>query len=174
MTLMTGVAVADVLSRYCTGVALKWPNDVEIGGRKICGILTEMSASEIDRVDFIVAGIGINVNIKRSDLDETIRDTATSLADETGHDVSRLGLTVELFDRFDALYTGLMDAGFSFIKDAWLSYCGMMGKNVKVVFNNSVESGKVTGIDDFGALLISDGKGEIKRIMAGDASVVKT
>ncbi|HUH65833.1 MAG TPA: biotin--[acetyl-CoA-carboxylase] ligase, partial [Syntrophales bacterium] len=174
ITLMTGVVVADLVSRYCPGVTLKWPNDVEIGGKKICGILTEMSAHRQDKVDFIVVGIGVNVNIRRNDLDGTIRDTATSLADETGQNVSRLDLAVRLFDRFDALYAQLMHAGFGPVKDAWLSCCGMMGKQVKVVFNNSVESGKVTGIDDYGALLISDEKGGIKRIMAGDASVLKT
>ena len=60
ITLMAGVAVADLLSGYCTGgITLKWPNDVQIGGKKVCGILAEMSASDEGRVDFIVVGIGI-------------------------------------------------------------------------------------------------------------------
>ena len=174
ITLMTGVAVAELLSGYCTGaVTLKWPNDVQIGGKKVCGILAEMSASSGDSVDFVVVGIGINVNIRKNDFDESIRDMATSLAEEAGENISRLDLAAKLFDRFDDLYTRLLDSGFGSIKDAWLSYCDMVGKQVRVIFRNDIESGKVLGIDDFGALVISDEKGKTKRVIAGDASVVK-
>jgi len=173
ITLMAGVAVAELLSEYCTGVTLKWPNDVQIGGGKVCGILAEMSASDESIVDFIVVGIGINVNIRKMDIDESIRDRATSLAEETGQNISRLDLSAKLFDRFDVLYSRLLDSGFGPIKDAWLSYCDMVGKQVRVVFKNDIESGKVLGVDDFGALLISDEGGKTKRIIAGDASVLK-
>jgi BirA family transcriptional regulator, biotin operon repressor / biotin---[acetyl-CoA-carboxylase] ligase len=174
ITLMTGVAVADLLSIYCPGdVTLKWPNDVQIRGKKVCGILTEMSASARHSLNFIVVGIGINVNIRKKDFDETIRAIATSLAEEAGRSISRLDLAAKLFDKFDALYTRLLSSGFGSIKDAWLSYCDMIGKQAQVIFNNDIESGKVLGIDDFGALLISDEKGKIKRVIAGDASVVK-
>ena len=174
ITLMTGVAVADLLSEYCAGaVTLKWPNDVHIKGKKVCGILAEMSASARGGVDFIVVGIGINVNIRKKDFDESIRNMATSLTEEAGHNISRLDLTVKLFDRFDDLYTRLLKSGFGSIKDAWLAYCDMVGKQARVIFNNDIESGKVLGIDDFGALVISDEKGKIKRVVAGDASLVK-
>lgn len=174
ITLMAGVAVADLLSEYCTGsVTLKWPNDVQIGGRKVCGILAEMSASDESRVDFIVIGIGINVNIRKMDFDESIRDMATSLMEETGQNISRLDLAAKLFDRFDALYSRLLDSGFGSIKDAWLSYCDMVGKQARVVFKNEIASGNVLGIDDFGALVISDERGKTNRVIAGDASVLK-
>jgi biotin-(acetyl-CoA carboxylase) ligase len=78
-----------------------------------------------------------------------------------------------LFDKFDVLYRRLLDSGFASIKDAWFSYCDMLEKPVQVVFNNNIASGKVLGVDDFGALIISDEKGAIKRVIAGDASVVK-
>src|SRR5271157_645466 len=106
ITLMTGVAVAELLSGYCTGgVTLKWPNDVQIKGKKVCGILAEMSASFQGSVDFVIVGIGINVNIRKNDFDESIRDIATSLAEEAGHNISRLDLTAKLFAKFDDLYT---------------------------------------------------------------------
>ncbi len=174
ITLMAGVAVADLLSGYCAGaVTLKWPNDVQIGGKKVCGILAEMSASDKGGVDFIVIGIGINVNIRRMTFDESIRAIATSLAEEAGRDISRLDLAAKLFDRFDVLYSRLLDSGFGFIKDAWLSYCDMVGKQARVIFKDDIASGKVLGVDNFGALIISDEKGEIRRVIAGDASVVK-
>ena len=78
-----------------------------------------------------------------------------------------------MFDRFDVLYSRLLDSGFGSIKDAWLSYCDMVGKQVRVVFKNNIESGKVLGVDDFGALVISDERGKTKRVIAGDASVLK-
>jgi BirA family transcriptional regulator, biotin operon repressor / biotin---[acetyl-CoA-carboxylase] ligase len=173
ITLMTGVVVAELLSEYCTAeVTLKWPNDVLIRGKKVCGILAEMSSSE-GGVDFVVVGIGINVNIRKNDFDESIRNTATSLAEETGRNISRLDLTAKLFDRFDEIYARFLDSGFGSIKNAWLSYCDMVGKQARVIFKNDIESGKVLGIDDFGALIISDEKGKTKRVIAGDASVVK-
>jgi BirA family biotin operon repressor/biotin-[acetyl-CoA-carboxylase] ligase len=174
ITLMTGVVVAELLSEYCTGaVTLKWPNDVQIGGKKVCGILAEMRASAGGGVDFIVVGIGINVNMRGKNFDESIRDMATSLAEEVGHDISRLDLAVKLFAKFDDLYARLLNSGFSSIKDSWLSYCDMVGKQVRVIFKNDKDSGEVLGVDDFGALVISDKEGKIKRVIAGDASVVK-
>jgi len=174
ITLTTGVAVADLLSLYCPGnVTLKWPNDVQIRGKKVCGILTEMSASVAYKVDFIIVGIGINVNIERSGFDEAFRHIATSLKEEVGSEISRLDLIVKLFDNLEHLYTTLRMEGFGSIKDMWLKYSDMVGKQIRVVFNDSVQAGEVHGIDDFGALIISDENEVIRRIIAGDATIVK-
>ncbi|HVO67447.1 MAG TPA: biotin--[acetyl-CoA-carboxylase] ligase [Syntrophales bacterium] len=174
ITLMTGVAVADLLSVYCPeNVTLKWPNDVQIRGRKVCGILTEMSASAAKGVDFIIVGIGINVNIERVDFDESFRDIATSLKEEAGSEISRLDLTVKLFDNLENVYTRMLAEGFGFLKDMWLRYSDMVGKRIQVVFNDDVQAGEVLGIDDFGALIIADENDVIRRVMAGDASIVK-
>ena len=116
ITLMTGVAVADVLSGYCPkGMTLKWPNDVQIRGKKVCGILTEMSASTAKKVNFVIVGIGVNVNIERIDFDESFRDIATSLKEEAGSEISRLDLTVRLFHRLENLYDRLLREGFGSI-----------------------------------------------------------
>jgi BirA family biotin operon repressor/biotin-[acetyl-CoA-carboxylase] ligase len=174
ITLMTGVAVAGLLSAYCPdNVTLKWPNDVQIRGKKVCGILTEMSASATKGVDFIIVGIGINVNVERVDFDESFRDIATSLKEEAGSEISRLDLTVKLFDNLEYLYTRLLTEGFGSLKDMWLRYSDMVGKHIQVVFNDNVQAGEVLGIDDFGALIISDANDVIRRIMAGDATIVK-
>lgn len=174
ITLTTGVAVADLLSLYCPGnVTLKWPNDVQIRGKKVCGILTEMSASSARRVNFIIVGIGVNVNIGRSEFDESFRDIATSLMVETGSEISRLDLIVKLFDNLEYLYAKLQLDGFGSIKDMWLKYSDMVGKKIRVVFNDSVQAGEVHGIDDFGALIISDENDVLRRIIAGDATIMK-
>jgi BirA family biotin operon repressor/biotin-[acetyl-CoA-carboxylase] ligase len=174
ITLMTGVAVADLLSVYCPdNVTLKWPNDVQIRGKKVCGILTEMRASAAKGVEFIIVGIGINVNIERVDFDESFGDIATSLKGETGSEISRLDLTVKLFDNLEYLYASLLTEGFGSLKDMWLRYSNMVGKHIQVVFNDNVQAGEVLGIDDFGALIISDENDVIRKVMAGDATIVK-
>jgi BirA family biotin operon repressor/biotin-[acetyl-CoA-carboxylase] ligase len=174
ITLMSGVAVADVLSEYCpSGITLKWPNDVQIRGRKVCGILTEMSVTAAKKINFVVVGIGVNVNIKRIDFDESFRDIATSLKEETGCEVSRLDLTEKAFDNIEHLYSLLLKEGFGSIKDMWLKHSDMVGKQIKVVFNDNIQAGEVHGIDDFGALIISDENEIIRRVMAGDASIMK-
>ena len=83
LTLMAGVAVSRVLSEYCPGrVTLKWPNDVQIDGRKTAGILTEMRMRG-DSIDCVIIGIGVNVLMDRDEFDEAIRDRATSLKEES-------------------------------------------------------------------------------------------
>ncbi len=174
ITLMTGVAVAGLLYGYCPeNVTLKWPNDVQIRGKKVCGILTEMSASAAKGVDFIIVGIGINVNIERVDFDEAFRDIATSLKEEVGSEISRLDLTVKLFDNLGYFYTRLITEGFGSLKDMWLRHSDMVGKKIQVVFSDNVQAGEVLGVDDFGALIIADENDVIRRVMAGDATIVK-
>jgi BirA family biotin operon repressor/biotin-[acetyl-CoA-carboxylase] ligase len=102
--LMTGVAVADVVSQHCPGrVRLKWPNDVLVGGKKICGMLTEMRTRG-DRVEFLIVGIGLNVNMRKLDFPPGLRDTATSLQIETDCELDRLDVAVRLFEALERWY----------------------------------------------------------------------
>ncbi len=90
ISLAAGVAVADTLEPFCPGaVSLKWPNDVQIRGKKVCGILTQMKTAG-GAVDFVVVGIGVNVNWKREEFPEDIREMATSVSMEAGREISRL------------------------------------------------------------------------------------
>ena len=174
ITLMTGVAMADLIYRYHPAeVALKWPNDVQISGKKVCGILTEMRVSTKGNVDFIIVGIGMNINISRTDFDESFRDEATSLKEEMGVDISRLDFSVGLYDNFDKWYSIWIGQGFDVVREEWLKYTWMEGKRIQVVFRGDIQTGEVLGIDDYGALLLLDDNGTIKKIMAGDASILK-
>ena len=174
ITLMTGVAVAEFLSRYqLADVNLKWPNDVLIGVKKICGILTEMKTSADRLIDFIVVGIGININIKKEDFDESFRDISTSLKEETGKDISRLDVAEALYNHFERWYTIWKTRGFSPVREEWLKYSFMVGKRIQVDFRGNIQTGDMLGIDEFGALLVSDEEGMIKKLMAGDATVIK-
>jgi BirA family biotin operon repressor/biotin-[acetyl-CoA-carboxylase] ligase len=172
ITLMAGVAISETLASICpAGVAIKWPNDVLIRGRKVCGILTETVASGGSRA--LIVGIGLNININRKDFDSEHRDAATSLLEETGREHSREDLAFLLFDRLERWYDAYRQAGFMPIREEWLFRSDMVGKRVRVSFRDEVCEGIVEGIDCDGALLIADDKGEVRRITAGDATILK-
>ncbi|MDO9528233.1 MAG: biotin--[acetyl-CoA-carboxylase] ligase [Syntrophales bacterium] len=173
ITLVAGVAVAGFLSEYCPeDVTLKWPNDVQIGGKKICGILTEMKTSS-GKVDFVIVGIGINVRIKKEDFHKEFRDNSTSLIEEVGRDISRFDFTIRLYGSLEKWYKRFLSEGFGPIRDEWTKYAGIIGKDIKVVLRDDIQAGKAVGIDEYGALLIFDEKEKIKRVIAGDVSLVE-
>ena len=115
--LAVGVAVADLISRYCPGrVRLKWPNDVLLDGRKICGILTEMR-TRADRVHFIIVGIGVNINMRKLDFSREIRETATSLRIGTECEIERLDVAIRLFEFLERWYRIFLSGGQDHIRE---------------------------------------------------------
>ncbi len=167
ITLITGVAVAELLDKYCPGkVTLKWPNDVLIGGRKVCGILAESRSSAV-KIEYIVVGIGINVNMLENELDEDLRRIATSLKIETGKDFSREEVAARLYESLEKWYFIFRDSGFAPVREKWLECSGMTGKEISYTSQGATVRGRVTGMDNGGALLC-DVNGEIKRLIAGE------
>lgn len=173
ISIAAGVAVAETIDQYCPGkVQLKWPNDVQIGGKKICGILAQMKMS-VNTIDFVVVGIGINVNLNHEEFPPDIQEIATSLAIETGNEISRLELIIRLYENMAKWYKELLRNGFSPIKEKWLSLSPMIGKPVSVMFQDETVSGKAIGIDEDGSLiLLAAGNKEVK-VSAGDATILK-
>jgi BirA family biotin operon repressor/biotin-[acetyl-CoA-carboxylase] ligase len=168
-----GVAVAEVLDDYCPGkIKLKWPNDILIDEKKVCGILTQarITAKEID---FVVLGMGINVNIGRNQLPEEIRDSATSLSIETGGEISRMELIISLYENLAKWYKRLLQSGFSQVKEKWLSLTPMIGQTIQVIFRDETIMGKATGLDEDGSLILLTDKNETLLVSAGDATIVK-
>ncbi len=171
VTLVAGVALADFLSPYCPGyVSLKWPNDILIRGRKTCGILTEMKAVD-DTVEFIIVGIGLNLNMKKEVFEEALLCTATSLGEESGREIHRLDFAVGMYDSLERFYSLFLREGFSSVRDTWLRYAAWLGKPVRVVFGSEMIEGEMEGLDGHGALLVREGSGVITRVIAGDASL---
>jgi BirA family biotin operon repressor/biotin-[acetyl-CoA-carboxylase] ligase len=172
ITILAGVAVAEAIASICpAGVGIKWPNDVQIRGRKVCGILTEMATAGGSRA--VIIGIGLNVNIKRENFDPGHRDTATSLWEETGREHSREDMAFLLCERLERWYETFLHAGFAPVREEWLARSDMAGKRVRVLFRDEVQEGVVEGIDRDGALLLADGQGGVRRITAGDATILK-
>jgi BirA family transcriptional regulator, biotin operon repressor / biotin---[acetyl-CoA-carboxylase] ligase len=173
LSIMSGVAVAEVLCNYCPGgVQLKWPNDVLIMEKKVCGILAQMKMSE-GRIDFVVLGIGINVNMKHEQFPPDIINTATSLQEENTQEVSRLELIISLYENLTKWYKQLLKNGFGPIKEKWLNLTPMIGKPVQVILQGETLSGRAAGLSDDGSLiLLTAGNKEVK-ISAGDATILK-
>ncbi|MBF1686134.1 MAG: biotin--[acetyl-CoA-carboxylase] ligase [Selenomonas sp.] len=169
-TLMAAVAVARAMEHFGLRAAIKWPNDILHEGRKLVGILTEMSA-EMDRVNYVVIGIGINVNIAREDFPEELRDTATSLMQMKGEPLARVAFLQELLRALDALYREVQSDGFAPVLAAWRTYAVTLGQTVRVIGPAGEEfEGVAADIDADGALFVDTATGR-RRVLAGDVSI---
>ena len=169
-TLMAAVAVARAMETFGLRAAIKWPNDILHEGRKLVGILTEMSA-EMDRVNYVVIGIGINVNIAPEDFPEELRATATSLMQMKGAPLPRVAFLQELLRALDDLYTSVQREGFAPVLAAWREYAVTLGQEVRVIGPAGVEfEGVAADIDAEGALLVDTAEGR-RRVLAGDVSI---
>ena len=171
--IMAGVAVAQVLENICPGkIKLKWPNDVLLNEKKVCGILSQAKIIEKE-IDFIVLGIGINVNIGYNQFSEGLRDSSSSLVMETGKEISRQELIISIYENLEKWYKQLLRKGFGEIKQSWLELAPMIGQTVNIKFRDETIEGKATGLDEDGSLILfSKGNKEIK-VSAGDATIMR-
>lgn len=167
-TLMAAVAVVQAFERFNLHAKIKWPNDILYDGRKLVGILTEMSA-EIGHVNYIVVGIGINVNISREEFPADIREIAASLSEIAGENLNRAKIFRAVLEEFDKLY---ISCNFDEIFKIWKKFNITLGEKVTVLSAESGEifTGKAIDINSEGALIVESG-GEIKTIYAGDVSI---
>lgn len=168
LTLMSAVAVADAAQLFLGyAPAIKWPNDILVGGRKLAGILTESSVDR-DRLHFVVVGIGVNLNVPAELLPEDLRGLATSLLILKRQAVDRTTFAGELIQSLDRCYGELEQRGFPHIAARWESFFELKGRKVKVEMGDRQVSGTATGIDRDGALLIERSGGALERVIAGD------
>jgi BirA family biotin operon repressor/biotin-[acetyl-CoA-carboxylase] ligase len=151
---------------------IKWPNDILLGGKKVAGILTEMSA-ELDRVRYVILGIGVDVNLTASDLPAELRTIATSLRIETGKTVSRAELAVNILRELDKDYALICDGKFTGVADEWESYCTTIGREVTVHLGGRQIRGCVESLDEDGALVLRTEHGHLERIIGGDVTLEK-
>ncbi|MBR1736757.1 MAG: biotin--[Firmicutes bacterium] len=153
ITLLAGIAVAKAIERICGLAAkIKWPNDVIAEGRKISGILTEMSA-EMERVKYIVVGIGINVN--NVEFPEEINNKAASVYTLTGKKNDRTEIYKAVLEEFEILYDEyIKQGGFSFAAKEYSKMCVTIGMKVKISLKDKEITGEAIGIDNNGALMI--------------------
>lgn len=170
-TLMAAVAVAEAMARFNLKAEIKWPNDIMFDGRKLVGILTEITG-ELARITYIVIGIGINVNISRADFPEELQDVATSLSEMNGENLSRVEIFRAVLEEFDKLYREVKAEGFGKVIDCWKKYNVTLGKNVRVISAGDGESftGKAVDLNQDGALVVETSQGQ-RAVYAGDVSI---
>ena len=170
-TLMAAVAVSRAIVRV-TGVTcgIKWPNDILCGDRKVVGILTEMSA-EMDAINYIVIGIGVNVNIGAGEFPPELSAIATSLAEAAGGPVPRIELLAAILEELETVYGLTKDQGFASVIEAWRAASATLGRTVDVAGPDRSFSGVAVDIDADGALLVERPDGARERVLAGDVSI---
>lgn len=150
---------------------IKWPNDIVLNGKKLCGILTEMSA-ELNRVNYAVIGIGINVNTEEEDFKDEVRKVATSIKIEQGYDTKRKELIANVLNNFEELYEEFLDNGNI---ESSIKICkensALIGKEIKVIEKGSSVKAKALDLTNEGRLIVEFENGKIEEIISGEVSV---
>ena len=168
ITLLAAVALADTVETFVpVAPSIKWPNDILVEGRKLAGILTEVSCTA-ERVDYVVLGIGINLNYRVEMMPQEIRHRATSVLQLTGAPVRRESVLKRLIHDLDRCYGELEDFGFAPLAVRWQARFGLRNRRVRVELLDQSVIGVARGIDRDGALLLQDESGALRRIIAGD------
>jgi len=148
---------------------IKWPNDIVVNGKKICGILTEMS-SELDAVNYVIIGIGININI--TEFDEQIKDIASSVFLETGLMIKRSQVVADFAKYFEKYYSIFMQTqDMSGLIEKYNGLLVNVGREVKINNINNQFIGNAIGINEKGELLVKKKDGSVEKVIAGEVSV---
>lgn len=183
ITLAASIAVVKAVRRTTGIVAgIKWPNDIILGGRKVCGILTEMSC-EMDRINFIVIGIGLNVNQELYDFPEELREMAVSLKmhssegpagegkDNMKINHKRSGIIRAIFEELEQVYKEINKKESSRILEEWKSFSVTIGREICISSADESFTGTAVGITHEGKLIIRSNGGITREISSGEVSV---
>jgi BirA family biotin operon repressor/biotin-[acetyl-CoA-carboxylase] ligase len=168
LTLMTAVALAEALIQLTNlPIRIKWPNDLLVHGKKLAGILTEMTM-EMDQVDVVVVGLGLNINSPRDHFAPDIRELATSLLIESGRPWKRPALIAAFLSHFEAAYDLIQNQGFPDLLKRWKALSDLIGRPVSVHLLDTEIHGRVVDVDDEGFLILEDHDGRCHRVVSGD------
>lgn len=174
ITLVAAVAIAKAIRRF-TGLAamIKWPNDILINGRKVCGILTEMKAEQ-DSIDFIILGIGVNINTPLGALPKG----ASSLKEELSRtartgSLSRVEFVKKVLESLEEEYSRLRIKGFKPIIEEWRALSALPGSKIKVLLPNRTIEGEAHDIDPDGSLVVRLDSGVLEKVSSGDIVMLR-
>jgi BirA family biotin operon repressor/biotin-[acetyl-CoA-carboxylase] ligase len=173
LTIAAATALARAI-RAQTGVApeIKWPNDILLQGKKVAGILTELSA-ELDRVKYVIIGVGVDVNLNPGEFPAELRKLATSLKIETGRKLDRAELAVQILRDLDRDYDRICSGQFEAVANEWEKHCTTIGRQVTIRMGERKIQGRAESLDTDGALLLRTQHGRLERIVGGDVTVEK-
>lgn len=173
LTGFVAVAVCSAVERVA-GVRpqIKWTNDLVLGGKKLCGILTELSVEgESGALQYAVVGIGVNVAHTREDFAGELESVATSLAIETGRPISRAALAAAMLEELDGLYDALLRGDTRAYLDAYRRDCLTVGREVRLLWQDAQERVRAVDVDDELGLVVIRGDGSRDVIRTGEVSV---
>ncbi|MBE2252258.1 MAG: biotin--[acetyl-CoA-carboxylase] ligase [Myxococcus sp.] len=171
VTLVAAVALAETLKEAGAPARIKWPNDVQLDGRKVAGVLTELSA-DTERVHFLVLGIGVNLNTDAADFPPEVRELATSVKLARALTVPRALFAAALLTRLEAWLDTWQEQGFGPVREAWKSASSTLGQEVLVRADAKELRGVAEDIDDSGALMLRV-DGRLERVLAGDVEQLR-
>jgi len=172
LSVMTAVALADAVKKFCDGdVRIKWPNDILINGKKTAGILTELTADK-DRIDYVIIGVGINVNHGAGNFPDELKNIATSLRRVNRRKIDRVEFLKTFFVNFENEYKSYGRHQLKKAHSRIRKYSSLIGHEIKIQLGRRLIEGKVVDIDSTGQLILeTDGK-KIP-IIAGEVTLVK-
>jgi len=164
---VAALALTKTIDSYGLHATIKWPNDVRVNGKKIAGILLE---SEVigHSSNYVVVGIGMNLNIDITHFSTDIQLKSTSMSHELGSPVDYHGFLRIFFIQFGSFYKLFLEQQYNRIIDEWKTYTDTLGKTIRVETSTETLQGIASDIDQSGFLLLRTEQGEIKKIMSGD------
>ncbi len=171
------ICSATALRRAIAGLTgltpeIKWPNDILIKGRKVAGILTELSA-ETDQVRHLILGIGVDVNQSRDDFPAELREVVTSLRIESGRPLPRPDLAVAILRELNTVYDRLKADKFDEIADEWEAHCSTLGRQIVLRTGDREVRGRAESLSEDGSLLLRTEHGRLESVTGGDVMLVK-
>lgn len=173
LTLASSVAVVRALRPLnIEGLGIKWPNDILINGKKVCGILTELSA-EAEKVEWVVVGIGLNVNHDHDDFQSEIRGTATSLRLGCGdpNQLNRSEIAANIINELETVYMELLEKGPGWVVGEWKEYNVTLGKRIRLINQAGVKEAQALGITPDGKLIVRYDDGETGEVLSGEITL---
>jgi BirA family biotin operon repressor/biotin-[acetyl-CoA-carboxylase] ligase len=173
LNLLAAIAVADAIVEVAQlSPAIKWPNDVLIADKKVCGILAEMQ-TDSGLLRAVILGIGVNINAPLSAFPAELHDKASSLLIAGGRTVDRDTFAASLLTHLEKSYVLWLQEGFSPLRSRWEQYAAhLLGERISVAAPEGVVVGRVLGLEADGALLVQEDRGTVQRLLAGDVTVI--
>ncbi|HEX9243620.1 MAG TPA: biotin--[acetyl-CoA-carboxylase] ligase [Anaeromyxobacter sp.] len=171
LTLVASVAVSEALRQAGVDARIKWPNDLLASGKKIAGILTELAADP-DRVEWVVLGVGVNLNARAEDFPADVRGEATSILLERGQPAPRALFAAACFTALEGWLDRHAEGGFAAIREAWRERSATLGREVSVRLDDREIVGTAEDLDETGALLVRTPAG-LERILSGEVRLLR-
>jgi biotin-[acetyl-CoA-carboxylase] ligase BirA-like protein len=169
LVFVASLAVAEVLhEKYGLRTETKWPNDVVVNGKKICGLLAEMN-TEGENVNYVILGVGVNADFHTDDVfPESVKTTATSIENELGKKIRLESLLEALLETMERIYDRYVEDGFAPLLERWKTYAEFLVHKIIVTDKNEMLNGLALDVDVDGALILKLEDGRTRRVLVGD------